>query len=156
MYCGICLYHTLLVSFGPYLAYACLFCRWGSHNELAYSTVGLSKAVYAYSWISLFDIYKFCLKNPIVLFAFDRCYLYGHHILGQMLWWLPYIWLMKYALSCGHGGCKCFVSVPSFWWLAELHIYWDGTALPIFFVASLTISSCSMLLSDETVRYAMV
>ena len=44
--------------------------RWGSHTELAYSTVGLTNAVYAFSLMSLFTMYKFLLRNLMVLFAF--------------------------------------------------------------------------------------
>ena len=46
------------------------FCRWGSHTELTYSTVGLTYAVYAFSLMSLFTMFNFLLRNPIVLFAF--------------------------------------------------------------------------------------
>ena len=46
----------------------------------------------------------------------------------------------------------------SFLFLVVLRICWDGTAASIFssHLASLLRSSCNVLLSDETVRYAMV
>ena len=68
---------VLWYLFVTYLADLCIisslcmsFCRRGSHTELAYSTVGLTNDVYAFSLMSLFTMFKFFLRNPMVLFAF--------------------------------------------------------------------------------------
>ena len=51
---------TYLADLLCIISSVCLsFCRWGSHTDLAYSTVGLTNAVYAFSLVSLFAVFKF-------------------------------------------------------------------------------------------------
>ena len=105
----LCLFVTYLADLLCIISSLCIhvsFCRWGSHTELAYSTVGLTYAVYAFSLMSLFTMFKFLLTNPIVLFAFWQCFVYGHSTLGLMLWWLQGSLLMRRVLSYVREDCS--------------------------------------------------
>ena len=57
------------ISFVPFLVYIYLFVG------VAYSTLGLTREVLAFSLISLLEILRFLLKNPIVSFALAQMFL---------------------------------------------------------------------------------
>ena len=84
------------------------FCRWGSHTELAYSNVGLTNAVYAFSLMSLFTMFTFLLRNHMVMCAFWQmfCIWALHFRSDVIIWWLQGMLLMRCVLSYVHEDCS--------------------------------------------------
>jgi hypothetical protein len=53
--------------------------RWyGSHTELAYSRVGLTRDMYAFSLIDLLEMFMFLLRKLMVLLALEQMVLIYH------------------------------------------------------------------------------
>jgi hypothetical protein len=48
------------------------FCWYGSHSELAYSWVGLTRDTYVFSLIDLLEMFMFLLRKLMVLFALEQ------------------------------------------------------------------------------------
>ena len=48
------------------------FCWYGSHTELAYSRVGLTRDTYAFSLIDLLEMFMFLLRKLMVLLALEQ------------------------------------------------------------------------------------
>ena len=70
---------TYLAALLCTISILCLsFCRYGSQTVLPYSTIGLTREVYAFSFMLLFGIFRFLFRKPMVVFAFwqmlDMCF----------------------------------------------------------------------------------
>jgi hypothetical protein len=46
--------------------------RYGSHTELAYSRIGLTRDTYAFSLIDLLEMFMFLLRKLMVLLALEE------------------------------------------------------------------------------------
>jgi hypothetical protein len=95
------------ISCSPYLNHLhrwMSFCWYGSHTELAYSRVGLTRDTYAFSLIDLLEMFMFLLRKLMVLLALE---LYVYPIWGLIKWYIPGILLMYHVRGYVHVVCNC-------------------------------------------------